>query len=165
MARALLVGCGCRGRELGGGLRDAGWRVRGTTRDAARRGEIERAGIEAVVADPDRVGTVLDHVADVTVVAWLLGSASGDPEAVAALHGPRLERLLEELVDTPVRGFLYEGAGSAPGGALRDGAELVRGAAQRWRIPVEIVDRDPAERRAWVEAATAATLALATRAT
>jgi nucleoside-diphosphate-sugar epimerase len=153
VARALLVGCGCRGRELGGGLRDAGWRVRGTTRDAARRGEIERAGIEAVVADPDRVGTVLDHVADVTVVAWLLGSASGDPEAVAALHGPRLERLLEELVDTPVRGFVYEGTGSVGAALLREGSRIAIRAAERWRIPVGIVDHDPADVDGWVGAA------------
>ena len=35
MARALIVGCGCRGRELGSALAAAGWQVRGTTRDPA----------------------------------------------------------------------------------------------------------------------------------
>jgi hypothetical protein len=153
VARALLVGCGCRGRELGARLRDDGWEVRGTTRDGDRLGEIERAGIEPAIADPDRVGTVLDHVADVTLVAWLLGSASGDSEAVAALHGPRLERLLEELVDTPVRGVLYEGGGSAPASVLRSGAQLAVGAAARWRIPVAVIEHDPADWRGWVAAA------------
>ena len=153
MARALLVGCGCRGRALGRALRDDGWEVRGTTRDRERLGEIERAGIAAVVADPDRVGTVLDHVGDVAIVAWLLGSAVGDAEVVAAIHGPRLERLLEELVDTPVRGLVYEGAGEVGPRRLRQGADIVRGAAERWRIPVEVVEQQPAERRAWVEAA------------
>jgi uncharacterized protein YbjT (DUF2867 family) len=155
VARALLVGCGCRGRELGRALRADGWEVRGTTRDAGRLDEIEREGIEAVVADPDRVGTVLDHVADVAVVAWLLGSAAGDAELVAAIHGPRLERLLEELVDSPVRGFVYEGAGSAHSSVLRDGAEAVNRAAERWRIPVAIVDHDPSDQRGWVDAARA----------
>jgi uncharacterized protein YbjT (DUF2867 family) len=153
VARALLVGCGCRGRELGRGLRDDGWEVRGTTREDERLGEIERAGIEAVVADPDRVGTVLDHVGDVTLVAWLLGSASGDGVAVAAIHGPRLERLLEELVDTPVRGFVYEGAGSVDAALLRDGGRIAVRAAQRWRIPVAIVEHDPADANGWVAAA------------
>jgi hypothetical protein len=153
VARALLVGCGCRGRELGRGLRDDGWEVRGTTRDAGRIGEIERAGIEPAVADPDRVGTVLDHVGDVSLVAWLFGSATGDADLLAAIHGPRLERLLEGLVDTPVRGFLYEGAGSVHAGLLRAGSRITVRAASRWRIPVAIVDHDPAYRDGWVRAA------------
>jgi uncharacterized protein YbjT (DUF2867 family) len=156
VARALLVGCGCRGRELGRRLRDDGWEVRGTTRDPERRGSIERAGIEAALADPDRVGTVLDHVGDVSVVAWLLGSAVGDAEAVASVHGPRLERLLEALVDTPVHGFVYDGKGTVPADSRRAGAELVRAAGERWRIPVEIVEHDAAGWRGWVDAVRAA---------
>jgi nucleoside-diphosphate-sugar epimerase len=152
VARALLVGCGCRGRLLGCRLRADGWEVRGTTRDPRRTGEIERAGIAAVLADPDRVGTVLDHVGDVTVIAWLLGSAVGDAEAIAAIHGPRLERLLAELVDTPVRGFVYEGSGSVGESRLRAGVELVLVAAERWRIPVAVIEHDPADWRGWVDA-------------
>jgi nucleoside-diphosphate-sugar epimerase len=68
MARALIVGCGCRGRALGRRLVDAGWLVRGTTPDPGSSEEALGAGLEAVVADPDRVGTVLEHVADVTLV-------------------------------------------------------------------------------------------------
>jgi len=43
MARALVVGCGCRGRELGRELRERGWQVRGTTRGPGIA-EIEDAG-------------------------------------------------------------------------------------------------------------------------
>src|SRR5919198_1424978 len=118
MARALIVGCGCRGRKLGLRLRDSGWQVRGTTRGAGRAEEITAAGLQGTVADPDVIGTLLDEIADVTLVFWLMGTAEGDDEAVAALHGPRLERLLEEVVDTPVRGVVYEAAGSVPRGAL-----------------------------------------------
>ena len=153
MARALLVGCGCRGRELGRALRDDGWKVRGTTRDGAVAGEIEAAGIEPVIADPDRVATVLDHVADVTLVVWLLGSAAGSEETVAAIHGPRLTRVLEELVDTPVRAFVYEAAGTAPAPLLGAGARLTLDASDRWRIPVGIVEHDPSDWRGWVTAA------------
>ena len=152
MARALLVGCGCRGRELGRTLIAEGWLVRGTTRDPANAGEIEAAGIEPALADPDRVSTVLDHVGDVTVLCWLLGSATGDPQSVAAIHGHRLERLLEELVDTPVRGFLYEAAGSVESGLLDSGGAIVRAAAERWRIPAEVVDADPAVAASWADA-------------
>ena len=156
MARALIVGCGCRGRELGRRLRAAGWRVRGTTRDPANREEILAAGVEPAIADPDRAVTVLDHVGDVTLVLWLLGSAQGEPEALAAIHGPRLERLLERLIDTPVRGFVYEGAGRVPREQLEGGAAIVRAAAKRWRIPVEVVAADPADPEAWIEAMLAA---------
>jgi hypothetical protein len=153
VARALLVGCGCRGRELGRALCGDGWEVRGTTRELERSAEIERAGIEPAVANPDRVGTVLDRVGDVTLVAWLLGSATGDDAHIAALHGPRLERALEELVDTPVRGFLYEGAGSAPASVLRSGERIAVRASERWRIPVTIIEHDPADWHGWVGAA------------
>jgi uncharacterized protein YbjT (DUF2867 family) len=152
VARALIVGCGCRGQALGRRLVDAGWRVRGTTRDPAKAPDIEAVGAEAADADPDRVGTILDHVADVTLVFWLLGSARGEPEAVAALHGPRLERLMEELVDTPVRGVVYEGEGSVESRHLKRGAQIVREAAARWRIPVAVVDADPGDWETWVEA-------------
>jgi nucleoside-diphosphate-sugar epimerase len=156
VARALIVGCGCRGRALGRRLVEAGWLVRGTTRDADSSEEIVGAGLEAVAADPDRVATLLDHVADVTAVFWLLGSAVGEPSAVAALHGPRLERMLEELVDTPVRGFVYESSGAVPRDALQAGAGVVASAARRWRIPVEIVDADPGDWEAWTQAMLAA---------
>jgi nucleoside-diphosphate-sugar epimerase len=152
VARALIVGCGCRGRALGARLREAGWEVRGTTRDPRNADEILAAGLEAVVADPDRVGTVLEHVGDVTLLFWLLGSAAGQPEVVAALHGPRLERMLEELVDTPVRGVVYESSGSVPVDLLDSGAGIVTAASDRWQIPVEIVDADPADWEAWLEA-------------
>jgi nucleoside-diphosphate-sugar epimerase len=160
LARALLVGCGCRGRALGQRLREQGWEVRGTTRDAKRAGAIEEASIEAAVADPDRVATVLEHVADVAVVAWLLGSAEAGPEQIAAIHGPRLERLLEELVDTPVRGFLYEAAGSVDPSHLGRGVEIVAEVGETWRIPVAVLDREPGDWRAWTDAAQAAIIDL-----
>ena len=123
MARALIVGCGCSGRALGSELRDEGWEVRGTSRTEEGLAAIEAAGIEPARADPERPGTILDLVGDVTVVLWLLGCAEGSSEDLAAIHGPRLEGLLERLVDTPVRGFLYEGVGTvdreAPGGRRR----------------------------------------------
>jgi uncharacterized protein YbjT (DUF2867 family) len=143
VARALIVGCGCRGRELGLRLSDAGWQVRGTSRRPEGLAEIRDAGLDAAQADPDLAGTILDHVADVTVVYWLLGSASGPPDHLAAIHGPRLERVLEKLVDTPVRGFVYEANGSVDRSLLHRGAGAVRDAASRWRIPAAIVDADP----------------------
>lgn len=161
MARALLVGCGCRGRLLGARLVEEGWAVRGTSRHEEGLAAIEDAGIEGALADPDRPATLLELVGDVTVVAWLLGSASGDAENVAAIHGPRLERLLEKLVDTPVRGFLYERGGAVAPADLERGESLVRAAAATWRIPIEIVAEDPAGWNAWAKAMSSAVRLLA----
>jgi hypothetical protein len=110
-----------------------------------------------VVADPNRPASILDQVGDVTVVFWLLGAASAEPQAIATVHGPRLERVLQMLVDTPVRGFVYEAAGSVERPHLERGAEIVREAAKRWRIPVEVVEQDPGDWEAWTEAMLAAT--------
>jgi nucleoside-diphosphate-sugar epimerase len=130
LARALIVGCGCRGRELGGLLLEDGWAVRGTSRREERLAAIEAAGIESALADPDRPGTILELVNDVAVLVLLLGNAAGSEEELAAIHGPRLERLLEHLVETPIRGVLYEGT--------EEGAEVVGKASRTWRIPATI---------------------------
>jgi uncharacterized protein YbjT (DUF2867 family) len=152
MARALIVGCGCRGRLLGERLLAEGWAVRGTSRGEAGLAAIEAAGIEPALADPDRPGTLLELVADVAVVFYLLGSATGEEELLEAIHLPRLERLLEHLVDTPVRGFVYEASGEVPDGLLAAGAEIVRAAGRTWRIPVAVVEADPGDPEAWVDA-------------
>ena len=131
MARALIVGCGCRGRELGERLLADGWAVRGTSRREDGLAAIASAGIEPALADPDRPASILELVNDVAVLVLLLGSASGGEEELAAIHGPRLERLMEHLVETPVRGVLYEGT--------EEGAEVVRAAGRTWRIPVRTI--------------------------
>jgi nucleoside-diphosphate-sugar epimerase len=136
LARALIVGCGCRGRELALELAELGWQVRGTSRSREGIDAIDAAGFEAAEADPDRPGTVLDLCGDIAVVVWLLGSADGAAEAISAIHRPRLERLLEKLVDTPVRGFAYEAAGSVEADLLAAGREIVERAGETWRIPV-----------------------------
>jgi uncharacterized protein YbjT (DUF2867 family) len=160
VARALIVGCGCRGREVGERLLDGGWAVRGTTRREDGLAAIEAAGIEAALADPDRPGTLLELVGDVAIVVYLLGSAQGDAEDLAAIHGPRLERLLEHLVDTPVRGVVYEAGGSVDAALLEAGAELVRSASRTWRIPVEIVAGEPSDFANWSELMTDLALGL-----
>ena len=151
MARALIVGCGCSGRALGSELREEGWEVRGTSRTEEGLAAIEEAGIEPARADPERPGTILDLVGDVTVVLWLFGSATGSPADLASIHGPRLEGLLERLVDTPVRGFLYEGAGTVDGKLLQGGAAIVQHAASTWRIPATVTETPREQGPRWVE--------------
>jgi hypothetical protein len=152
VARVLIVGCGCRGRELAAGLAADGHAVRGTTRDPDKLSGIEAAGAEAVVADPDRLSTLLGHLGGVSVMCWLMGTAVGDAEAVAALHGPRLESLASKLIDSGVRGLVYEAAGTIEGHLLAEGGGIVRRVGEANRMPVEIVEQDPAEVEAWVAA-------------
>ncbi len=148
MARALIVGCGCFGTEVGRLLAGDGWAVRGTSRTVEGASRVEAAGLEAAQADPDRVGTVLEQVGDVTVVVWALAAASGD--TAEAVNGPRLERTLERLVDTPVRGFVLDAgsglsAGGNAGGGLdpevrREAVALLEAAERTWRIPTRVVE-------------------------
>jgi uncharacterized protein YbjT (DUF2867 family) len=128
VARVLIVACGCRGQTLARELSAAGHAVRGTTRDPARAAAIAAAGAEPYIGDPDRIGTLMGALTGVTIVCWLLGTVPA-PE----LHGGRLRMLFEKLVDTPVRGVVYEAA-------LAEGREIARGASERWRIPVEMLE-------------------------
>jgi hypothetical protein len=157
VARVLIVGCGCRGRSLAVELVAAGHAVRGTTRDPARLAEIEAAGADGIVADPDRLGGVMGALAGVSLVCWLMGDAVAAP----ALHGDRLRTLMERLVDTPVRGLVYEAGGTVDPELLAAGAAIVRDASATWHIPVEVVD--VARGDGWLEAMTGAVEGLLTR--
>ncbi|MFL5864747.1 MAG: NAD(P)H-binding protein [Solirubrobacteraceae bacterium] len=144
MARCLIVGCGCYGLELTRALRSQGHAVRGTTRDAARTAELQAAGAEPYVGDPGVVGTLAPALAHVGVACILLGSASGTEEQLAALHGTRLDMLLERMLDTTVRGVVYQAAGSVDPSLLSAGADRVRHACERSLIPYELLSTDPA---------------------
>ena len=129
--------------------------MRGTTRSSARVDAIAAAGAEPFVGDPDRVGTLMEAIYGVTVVVWLLASAVG--ERAEDLHAGRLRMLCEKLVDTHVRGLVYEGAGTLGDDVLAGGAGIVRKAAETWSIPVQVVT-EPCE--SWPAAGVAAVEAL-----
>ncbi len=80
---------------------------------------------------------------DVSLVVWALGSV--DDGASRVLNGPRLNRILEQVVDTPVRAFIYDSAEIGSGMGPDLGSRLVRKAGERWRIPVAIVQTEPSE--------------------
>lgn len=153
MARCLIIGCGCRGRSLAVALRERGHAVRGTTRDPARFELLERAGVEPIAADPDRVATLVPAFAQVGVACVLLGSATGPVEQVAALHSTRLEMLLEKMVDTTLRGVVYESTGEVDPGILTAGAALVERSCARWGLPYALLDAGPGDWSAWTVAA------------
>jgi hypothetical protein len=147
MARVLIVGCGCRGQELARALAADGHALRGTTRQADRLPAIEAAGAEAVVADPDRLVTLMPALEGVTVMCWLMGTADAP-----ALHGPRLESMLEHIVDTPVRGLVYETGGEERPAALAAADRVTA----TYSMPVEVVAVAPVHRDEWVAAMAAA---------
>jgi uncharacterized protein YbjT (DUF2867 family) len=149
VARVLLVGCGCRGRELARALRADGHAVRGTTREPSSRKAIAAAGAEPWVGDPDRVASLTGALEGVALVCWLLASARGEPQAVAALHDERLAFFLRALTDTGVRGFVYEAGGGVAAAALGRGVQRVREAVEAIRLPVAIVDAPPGDVREW----------------
>jgi uncharacterized protein YbjT (DUF2867 family) len=142
VARCLIIGCGCHGQSLARELRERGHVVRGTTRRTDRLAEIEAAGAEAAQADPDRLATLVPFLDHVSVAVLLLGSAAGNPESLAALHGPRLEALLTKLLDTTIRGVVYEAAGSVPEPILGAGAATVVRLCANSRIPFGLVEVD-----------------------
>lgn len=156
MARCLIIGCGCRGLALTRALRADGHAVRGTTRRASAAAEIEAAGAEAHLGDPDRVATLAPAFEHVTIACVLLGSANGSGEHLADLHGSRLEMMLTRMLDTTIRGVVYESAGTVDAQVLTAGAQRVRAACEDSRIPYELLDADSAEHSTWLRAATTA---------
>lgn len=156
MARCLIIGCGCRGQQLTASLKADGHVVRATTRRPDRVAEIEAAGAEAVVADPDRIATIAPSLDHVSVACVLLGAATGTADQLRALHGPRLEMLLTRMLDTTVRGVVYEAVGGAGAEHLRVGAAIVREACMASLIPYVLLDSYPADHQRWLAAARAA---------
>ena len=150
--RALIVGGGCRGLDVTRALVADGHAARVVTRTEAGRGAIEAAGGECWIGDPDVVGTLRYALENVTLVLWLLGTASGtDAERLAALHGSRLRMMLEKTTDTTVRGVIYEAAGTVGAEVLAAGVAEMEHARRTNEIPFAVIDADPrGDRAVWL---------------
>jgi len=150
VARILLVAGGCRGRRLARDLVGEGHAVRVTTRTEAGRAAIEATGAECWIGTPERLATLRAALESVTIVCWLLGTVAGEGEEVRALHASRLEFFLGQVIDTTVRGFVYEAAGTVPGEALTEGERIVRTLGERNVIPVAVLGADPRDPGVWL---------------
>ena len=104
MARLLLVGgASCRALALTRDLTAEGHAVRSVTRTSDHFERIREAGGEAILGDPDVIGTLRYALDNVTLLLWLLGHVEREE-----LHGSRLAMMLEKTIDTTVRGVVYE---------------------------------------------------------
>jgi hypothetical protein len=157
VARILIVGGGCRGRRLAEGLIADGHAVRITTRREGGRGAIEAVGAECWVGTPDRLATLRGSLDGVTIACWLLATAKGQPQELAALFTTRLELFLMQAIDTTVRGVVYEqGGGEVPADAAAAGAEIARRLTGGNRIPAVVLSHDPGDLAGWLDGARAA---------
>jgi hypothetical protein len=145
----MIIGGGGRGRAVAAELVDAGHAVRITTRTEAGRAAIEATGAQCWIGTPDRVATLRYALDGVTVACWLLGTACGPPALLADLHGSRLEFFVGQVIDTTVRGLVYEAAGSVAAATLAAGASLARERSARNAIPLVVLDADPGDPAAW----------------
>jgi hypothetical protein len=150
VARILIVGGGCRGRRLASEMIEEGHAVRVTTRAEAGRAAIEVSGAECWIGTPERLGTLRGALENVTIVCWLLGAVRGSEEEVHALHGSRLEFFLSQVIDTTVRGFVYEASGPALAPEVLAGGErIVRALGERNAIPVAFLRAGLEDPGAW----------------
>jgi hypothetical protein len=157
VARILMLGGGCIGRQLASALVADGYAVRASTRTEANRAAIEAAGAECWIGTPDRLATLRGALENVTIACWLLGSASGPPAQVRALHTSRLRFFLGGAIDTTVRGFLYEASGTtvAPQ-ALAEGARIARAVGEQNAMPMAFLRASAEDPQAWLAEARAA---------
>ena len=144
MARLLILGGGCRGLSLARALAEEGHAARIVTRHSEHRAPIEQAGAECWVGDPDRLATLRGALEGVTIACWLLGAAAGTEEELRELHGPRLRSFIAQAIDTTMRGFVYEAAGSVAAEILGEGERIAVQACSYNEIPLAVLRADPA---------------------
>ncbi len=77
----------------------------------------------------------------------------GRADQLRALHTTRLAMLLEKMLDTTVRGVVYEAAGTVDPAVLSAGAGVVATACERSLIPYVLLTADPDDHDAWTPAA------------
>lgn len=136
------MGGGERGLALTRSLAAEGHAVRVVVEDPAGAPAVREAGGEPWDGTPDRIGTLRYALDNVTVALWLLGDRTE-----GELHGSRLEFFLERLIDTTVRGFVYEDG---------PGRELVQRKCEYNEIPFRVVPHDAAAVRAAIDEVLAA---------
>lgn len=102
-------------------------------RAAAAAEAVEQAGFAVRVVSPSLPGDVFDALENVAVVAYLMADAEDQ-----SVDDEWLETVLLKVVDTGVRGFVYERVGE-------QGNTHVDHARSTWHIPIEEISFDAAD--------------------
>lgn len=153
----LIVEGGERGLRLARALVEEGHAVRVVVADDSRRARIEAVGGECFLGSPDRLATMRGALEHVTVACWLLSDLDEhDRDLVRALHGSRLEQFISSAIDSTLRGFVYDAAGSVAAEVLTEGERIVSETAARNLIPIAILRAGTGNEEAWFAQAHAA---------
>jgi len=141
---------GNRGLSLAQALIHDGHAVRVVAGDPSRRVDVEDVGAECFVGTPERLATLRGALEHVAVACWLLADVDyQDGDLVKALHGSRLEQFLSSAIDSTLRGFVYDAAGSVPAEVLEEGERIMWETVTRNSIPAAVV-RAGAEEEVWI---------------
>jgi hypothetical protein len=161
VARLLILGGGCRGRQLAAEVVSEGHAARIVTRSEVGRETIEATGSQCFVGDPNRLGTLRGALEGVTVACWLLATATGSSEELNDMYLSRLPAFLGAAVDSTMRGFVYEAPAGAAGvdgefaSAIGEGGRAVEDVAARNAISIAALTADPHDVDLWMRAARA----------
>jgi hypothetical protein len=121
--RAFVVGGGERALALTRSLTAEGHAVRLVVDGEDEARAAREAGAEPWPGTPDRIGTLRMGLDNVTILLWM--QADSDPDH-PALHGSRLEMMLDKTTDTTVRGVVYETGSPHEEAGLHEMAEARR---------------------------------------
>jgi hypothetical protein len=153
LARVLIIEGGDRALRLAELLVEEGHAVRLTTDDEDRREAITDLGAECWIGTPARLATLRAAIENVSVVCWLLAEMPADNGQLSDLHTSRLEFFLGQIIDSTVRGFVYETLGTTVPTELRErSTAIAQDICMRNLIPLQIVDADPSAQE-WLESA------------
>jgi len=144
----LLIGGGERGRTLASDVRAAGNVVRHHDPYEAGRAPIEATGAECWIGTPDPAGHAGRALDGVAIACWLARQRLRDARGTRRSSTARaFSSSSRRPIDTPIRGLLYEAAGSVGRRPLARGAEVIGPRASLNAIPLEILHADPADSR------------------
>ena len=116
VARILIVGGGCPGRQLAALMIERGHAVRITTRSERGRSAIEQTGAECWIGTPDRLATMRGALDHVTIACWMLGRRArrGEGAGGASLLAPRVLPLAGDRHDRARLSLRRDAGGAVP---------------------------------------------------
>ena len=130
-----MIGGGSqRGLALSSSLIAEGLAIRIVSRDGVRREAIEAIGAECWPGTPDVVGTIRYALENVTVLCWLLGTATGEAMNSAPVRLTPEDAAREDHRHDRSR-VVFESAGTIDADLIASGEHEVRWAFEHSEIP------------------------------